>query len=87
MWRASELETLAKMYYLALAAGRPVILSDDEVARVVERFKSYGRGPEAALIAKVAPKKSGPKKKVASKTKSAAAKRRTKKTRARSLQP
>ena len=29
MWRASELETLAKMYYLALAAGRPVVLSDD----------------------------------------------------------
>ena len=31
MWRANELETLAKMYYLTLAAGQPVILSDDEI--------------------------------------------------------
>jgi L-fuculose-phosphate aldolase len=82
MWRASELETLAKMYYLALAAGRPVILSDDEVMRVIERFKTYGRGPEADAAARIAPKKARPKKKVATKAKSAAAKTRTKKARA-----
>jgi L-fuculose-phosphate aldolase len=39
--RAVELENLARMYYLAIAAGRPAILSDDEVARVSERLKSY----------------------------------------------
>lgn len=84
MWRAHELETLAKMYYLALAAGRPVVLSDDEVMRIVERFKSYGRGPESEARIRVMPKKArakkvGPKKKVGAKAKSAAAKTRTKK--------
>ena len=79
MWRASELETLARMYYLALAAGRPVLLADDEVARVIERLKTYGRGPEAEVIARIAPKKARPKKKIATKAKSAAAKTRAKK--------
>ncbi len=44
MHRAVELEALARMYYLAIAVGRPAILSDEEVARIVERFKSYGGG-------------------------------------------
>ncbi len=42
LWRAGELETLAKMAYLASCAGAPVILSDAEIARTVERFKGYG---------------------------------------------
>ncbi len=42
MWRAVELETLAKMYLLALSVGRPHILSDAEIARFVEKFKYYG---------------------------------------------
>lgn len=42
MWRAAELETLAKMYVLASAGGTPVILSDDEIARTIERFTGYG---------------------------------------------
>ncbi len=42
MWRAGELETLAKMAYLAACAGAPVILPDAEIARTVERFKGYG---------------------------------------------
>jgi L-fuculose-phosphate aldolase len=83
MWRARELETLAKMYYLALAAGRPVLLSDEEVARIIERLKTYGRGPEAEVIARIAPKKARPKKKITGKAKSAAAKTRTKKARVR----
>jgi L-fuculose-phosphate aldolase len=45
MWRAVELETLAKMYYLASSIGEPQILSDDEIARIVERFKTYGYRP------------------------------------------
>ena len=47
MHRAVELETLARMYYLAIAVGRPAILSDEEVARIVERFKTYGGGIDA----------------------------------------
>jgi L-fuculose-phosphate aldolase len=42
MWRAVELETLAKMYALARSIGRPHILPDEEIALTVERFKSYG---------------------------------------------
>jgi len=45
MWRAVELETLAKMYYLASSIGTPAILGDDEIARIVERFKTYGYKP------------------------------------------
>jgi L-fuculose-phosphate aldolase len=45
IWKAVELETLAKMYYLALGVGEPVLLSGDEVMRTVERFKSYGYNP------------------------------------------
>ncbi len=39
--RAVELENLARMYYMAIVAGRPAILSDDEVARIAERLKTY----------------------------------------------
>lgn len=49
MWRAGELETLARMYYLALTAGKPVILPDDEIARIAERFKGYGYRPKGVL--------------------------------------
>ena len=43
MWRAAELETLAKMYFLAsMGGGTPVILSDEEIARTIERFVDYG---------------------------------------------
>ena len=43
MWRAAELETLAKMYFLATAGGgEPIILSEDEIARTVDRFDDYG---------------------------------------------
>jgi L-fuculose-phosphate aldolase len=45
-WRAVELETLAKMYLLALSVGEPMILPDDEIMRTVEKFKSYGYQPE-----------------------------------------
>ena len=43
MWRAVELEALARMYYLATAGGgRPALLSSDEIARTIERFAGYG---------------------------------------------
>jgi len=44
MWRAVELETLARQYYHALQLGDVVILSDAEIAEVQEAFGSYGLG-------------------------------------------
>ncbi len=41
-WLADELETLARQYYLSRQFGKPVVLSDDEIERVIEKFKSYG---------------------------------------------
>lgn len=37
-----KLETLARQYLLACQAGSPVILSDEEMARVLERYRHYG---------------------------------------------
>ncbi|MEF2551705.1 class II aldolase/adducin family protein [Aurantimonas sp. A2-1-M11] len=43
MWRMVELETLARQYHHSLQlAGGPVILSDAEIAEVLEAFGSYG---------------------------------------------
>jgi len=39
---AEEIEFVARMYYLARAAGKPQLLSDDEMDRVIEKFKDYG---------------------------------------------
>jgi L-fuculose-phosphate aldolase len=52
MWRAVELETLAKMYVLASGIGRPQILPDEEVFRNVERFKFYGYQPKKLAAAR-----------------------------------
>jgi L-fuculose-phosphate aldolase len=41
--RLEEVEWLAATYLEAVRAGTPVILSDPEMARVLEKFKSYGR--------------------------------------------
>jgi L-fuculose-phosphate aldolase len=42
LWLAVEIETLARQYYLSLAIGGAQILPDDEIVRVVEKFKHYG---------------------------------------------
>ena len=41
---AVEVESLAEQYMLALSAGTPVLLNDDEMSIVMERFKTYGQG-------------------------------------------
>ncbi len=48
MWRAVEIETLAKMYVHALAIGEPPALSREEMDRVMEqmRLMSYGQMPD-----------------------------------------
>ena len=42
MWLAIEMETLARQYILSLQLGGPNILPDDEIARVVAKFRNYG---------------------------------------------
>ena len=42
IWRAAELEALAKLTVIAEATGAPVLLSDGEIERTVERFADYG---------------------------------------------
>ncbi|WP_266183849.1 class II aldolase/adducin family protein [Dyella humicola] len=42
MWRAIEVETLARQYALALQLGKPVMLTDNEVTQVLEKFANYG---------------------------------------------
>jgi L-fuculose-phosphate aldolase len=44
---AIEVETLAEMYWRALQIGKPALLDDAEMARVLERFRHYGQ-PDAA---------------------------------------
>ncbi len=43
MWAAVELETLSKQYYHAKLFGNMVVLPDDEMNRVLEKFKGYGQ--------------------------------------------
>lgn len=45
-WLAVEIEALAAQYWRALQIGVPHILPDDEIQRVMEKFKSYGQGKE-----------------------------------------
>lgn len=40
-----EIEALAKQYWHARQAGDPVILDDNQMSEVLERFKSYGKQP------------------------------------------
>ena len=42
MWGAVELEALARQYYHAQLLGNTVILSEDEIAVVVDKFSHYG---------------------------------------------
>jgi L-fuculose-phosphate aldolase len=42
MWRAMELETIARQYYLSLALGDPFILSDEQIAETARGFANYG---------------------------------------------
>jgi L-fuculose-phosphate aldolase len=43
LYIAGEVEALARQYALALALGEPVLLSDEEMERVIHRLSGYGR--------------------------------------------
>ena len=49
LWLAIEVETLSRMYVQALTLGEPPVLSDEEMARVIEQMRrmSYGLAPDA----------------------------------------
>jgi L-fuculose-phosphate aldolase len=42
---AVELETLCEQYWRVLQIGAPKLLLPDEMARVIEKFKDYGKQP------------------------------------------
>jgi len=42
MWRAVELETIARQYYHSLLIGGPVLLSDAQIDETLAGFASYG---------------------------------------------
>ncbi len=43
LWLAGEIETLCHQYWAASLAGKPVILSDEQMKTVLARFKTYGK--------------------------------------------
>jgi L-fuculose-phosphate aldolase len=42
LWLASEVETVARQYHLALTIGGGDIIPDDEMNRIIAKFKAYG---------------------------------------------
>ncbi|WP_375261125.1 class II aldolase/adducin family protein [Palleronia sp.] len=42
LWLAEEVETLSRQYAIARQIGTPAILPDEEIARVLEKFATYG---------------------------------------------
>ncbi len=46
MWRAVEIETLARQYFQALLIGGPTLLPAEEIARVLTTFAEYGPRPK-----------------------------------------
>lgn len=52
LWRATEIETLAKIYVHALAIGEPPCLDEDEMARVIAQMTrmAYGQAPDLDTV-------------------------------------
>lgn len=45
---AEEIELVARIYYQTLVAGEPRLLSDTQMAEVLEKFKHYGQAAQPA---------------------------------------
>ena len=45
LWLGVEVETLAKQYWHACQAGKPVILSEAQMDEVLQQFQDYGKQP------------------------------------------
>jgi L-fuculose-phosphate aldolase len=52
MWLAVELETIARQYYLTLAIGGPVLLTEADIRETTAAFASYGLQDAATEPAK-----------------------------------
>ena len=48
LWLGVEVETLAKQYWHACQAGVPLILSDEQMNEVLQKFRAYGKQPAPA---------------------------------------
>ena len=48
LWLANEVEVLAKQYYLSLQIGDRVVLSDEEMTNVIQKFRT-GYGPKGKV--------------------------------------
>jgi L-fuculose-phosphate aldolase len=46
LWLAVEVETLARQYWAACQLGEPTLLSEAEMARVLDKMRGYGKPPE-----------------------------------------
>jgi len=57
MWRAIELETIARQYYLSLQIGGPVLLSDAAIERTARGFAGYGLQDEEAKPPRTKPRR------------------------------
>jgi len=40
---AEIIEYIARVYYLVKGRGEPTLLSDEEMDKVIEKFKGYGK--------------------------------------------
>jgi L-fuculose-phosphate aldolase len=62
LWLAIEVETLSRVYVQTLALGEPPILSDEEMARVIQQMRqmSYGQAPDLAGVNDTARPRRGP---------------------------
>jgi len=56
---AVEVETLAAMYWRALQVGEPNLLDAAEMARVIEKFRTYGQQVSPSTLAEAVPSPTG----------------------------
>jgi L-fuculose-phosphate aldolase len=56
LWMGIEVETISRLYVQALTLGDPPILSDEEMARVIQQMRqmSYGQAPDLQGVNDVA---------------------------------
>ena len=47
---AEMIEYVARVYYQAKNLGEPTILSDEEMDKVIEKFKSYGQRTKSTAV-------------------------------------
>lgn len=46
LWLAKEVEVLAQQYFITVQLGGPILLTDEEIHRVIDKMKGYGARPK-----------------------------------------